>query len=232
MCFSPEVSFGAAAVLIPTGIYCVRVAARRCPRLWPFAVVPCLFGIQQAVEGVAWVGLQTGDQLTTVSAARLYLFFALAFWPVWFPLAAAISEPPNRLRKWLWAWTVVSTSWAAAYLPVLSTGEGGNASICHYSIRYQYADSTLLLNTAWAMRGLYLFTAATPLLLCSARRVLVLPVVLGTGSAVWAAVVYDHAYTSVWCLFSAVLSASILWTVHRAGSMYAVIHRPLVEGVS
>ena len=79
MCFSPEASFASAAVLVPFGTYTLRLAARTAPRLWPLALVPCVFGLQQACEGVVWLGLESGDDRLTRPAARAYLFFALAF---------------------------------------------------------------------------------------------------------------------------------------------------------
>ena len=66
MCFSPEVSFASAGVLVPTGLLCLRVTAHRAPQLWPLAVVPALFGVQQACEGFVWLGLNRGDDALTV----------------------------------------------------------------------------------------------------------------------------------------------------------------------
>ncbi len=216
MCFSPEVSFGAAAVLFPTGVYCLHTAARRCPRLWAMALVPCVFGVQQAVEGVVWIGLHSGDHPLTTAAARVYLFFALAFWPIWFPLAAVLAEPPGRRRAFLAAWAAVSLGWLAVYLPALTGSDGRAAHVCHHSVRYEYPDAAFPESAGWVFRGVYLIFASAPLLIGSARRVLAVPVALGVAAAGVAAVLYDHAYTSVWCLFAAVLSASLAWALRTA----------------
>lgn len=222
MCFSPEVSFGAAAALIPTGVYCLRVAARRCPRLWPMALVPCVFGVQQAVEGIVWIGLRTGDHPLTTVAARVYLFFALAFWPIWFSLAAAMVEKPGPRRVFLSVWAALSAGWLVVYLPALTGSDGRTAHVCHSSVRYHYPDSVLSAVGEWTVRGVYLLTAAGPLVISSARRVLAVPVTLGVSSAGVASVVYDHAYTSVWCLFSAALSASLARVLHTTSVEPAV----------
>jgi hypothetical protein len=216
MCFSPEVSFGAAAVLMPTGVYCLRAANRRSPRLWPIALVPCVFGIQQAVEGVVWVGLRAGDGLLTTIAARVYLFFALAFWPVWFSVAAALIERPGRRRAFLCVWAVLSTVWVVVYLPALTGSDGRTAHVCHHSVRYHYPDAVFDGVSESVFRGAYLLTASVPLVISSSRRVMAIPVALGVGSAGLAVAVYEHAYTSVWCLFSAVLSASLAWVLRTA----------------
>ncbi len=229
MCFSPEVSFGAAAVLVPTGVYCIRVAARRCPRLWPLAVVPCVFGLQQAVEGVVWIGLRTGDTPLTATAARVYLFFALAFWPIWFPLTAVLIERPGLRRTLLAVWAALSAGWLAMYLPALTGSDGREAHVCHSSVRYHYPDVAFSGVSEWLIRGVYLLTATVPLVISSYRVVLAVPVVLGVGSAAVAAAVYDHAYTSVWCLFSAVLSASLAWVVSTATGGSEVLPQPRVR---
>ncbi len=228
MCFSPEVSFGAATVLVPTGLYCLRVAARRCPRLWPMAVVPCVFGLQQAVEGVVWIGLRTGDTPLTATAARVYLFFALAFWPIWFPLTAVLIERPGRRRTFLAVWAALSFGWLAFYLPALTGADGRGAHVCHSSVRYHYPDATFSGVSEWVIRGAYLLTATLPLVISSYRVVLAVPVALGFGSAAVAMLVYDHAYTSVWCLFSAVLSASLAWVLRTTAVGTEALPQPRV----
>ena len=83
MCFSAEASFGAAALLVPSGAYCLRSAVRKMPRWLPLAAVPLVFGIQQCSEGLVWVGLGRDDAALTREASLVYLFFALTFWPCW-----------------------------------------------------------------------------------------------------------------------------------------------------
>lgn len=217
MCFSPEASFGAAVVLFPTGVYCLRAALRRRPRLWAVAVVPCVFGLQQAIEGFVWLGLDAGYEPLVRIAARAYLFFAQAFWPIWFCLAAAVAEPPGRRRRFLTAWATLSLGWLVCYLPVLTNLDERTAHVCHHSIRYDYPDGWLDSPAElWAVRGLYLISATVPYLVYSSRRVTAVPVALCVAAAGVAAVLYDHAFTSVWCLFAAVLSASLAWAFHQS----------------
>ncbi len=52
MCFSAQASFGASAVLGIMGIYALRKAKQQERFL---AMVPLLFAIQQACEGIVWV---------------------------------------------------------------------------------------------------------------------------------------------------------------------------------
>src|ERR1700677_1279381 len=120
MCFSPEASFAAGGALAPVGVYCAWTALRRRPRLLGLGLMPLFFGLQQISEGFVWLGLERGDPHLTQAAALAFLFFAVVFWPVWFPLFATWMEP-QRHRKWLLAGlTLLATSWFwAVYLPLL-----------------------------------------------------------------------------------------------------------------
>ena len=55
MCFSAEVSFVAAASLVPAGGLAVRKAWQTDRSYVPFAILPVLFGLQQLAEGMVWV---------------------------------------------------------------------------------------------------------------------------------------------------------------------------------
>ena len=52
MCFSAPVSFAAAALLIPAGVYTLRIAWQSDRRLLGLAAFPLFFGIQQLIEGL------------------------------------------------------------------------------------------------------------------------------------------------------------------------------------
>src|SRR6266545_2494887 len=120
MCFSPEASFAVGGALIPAGVYCVRAAWAKSPRLVPVALVPFAFAVQQIAEGFVWLGLQAGDPARTRAGAVVFLFFALAFWPWWFAAANIILEP-RPARKWVFAGLALLTSawfWVM-YFPLL-----------------------------------------------------------------------------------------------------------------
>jgi hypothetical protein len=55
MCFSAGASFGASAVLGAIGI--VTLTKAKTTDQIPFASIPLLFAVQQAVEGTLWIGL-------------------------------------------------------------------------------------------------------------------------------------------------------------------------------
>lgn len=74
MCFSPTTSFGAAAVLLLTGGAAWRHACTEGGR--PVAAIPILFGVQQFVEGLVWLGVGQGDEQMTRTLAYLYSIFS------------------------------------------------------------------------------------------------------------------------------------------------------------
>jgi hypothetical protein len=91
MCFSATASFVAGALLLPSGAATLAIAWKKGQRQkLPLAAAPLLFGLQQTLEGMVWLGIQTQPPLATtghpvgpVVAALAYLFFAYVFWPVW-----------------------------------------------------------------------------------------------------------------------------------------------------
>ena len=142
MCFSPEASFAAGGTLIPVGAYCLRAAWRADRPLLPLAAMPALYGVQQVAEGFVWLGLGAGDPARVRSAARVYLFFALALWPFWNALSAAVADRSPARRRWLWGFTLLGTVWFwVAYYPLfISGGYPLQIDIVHHSIRYQAPD--------------------------------------------------------------------------------------------
>jgi hypothetical protein len=220
MCFSAETSFGSAATLIAAGAWCVRTANRRAPWFRPLAVVPCLFGAQQVAEGLVWVGLHRRAPGLVQVSAGVYLFFALAFWPTWFSVAALLIEPEPGRRRFLAVWAALSTAWfVVVFLPLLGDFGPPGAREVNHSIRYDYADAGGRWQEPlgrWAQRLLYCLTSAVPLLATSARRLLLVPVGSSVLSAAVAACLFDYAFTSVWCLWSAVASLALMHAVSIA----------------
>jgi hypothetical protein len=229
MCFSAEVSFGSAVVLISVGACSLRAALRKAPWFWPLAVVPCLFGVQQASEGLVWLGLDRKDGRLVLVSAKVYLFFALAFWPTWFSLSAALIEPTTRMRAILAGWTALSTVWFfVAFLPAVAQLDLTAVRVAHHSIRYEAPDTgapALQPLEPSAQRSLYALTAAVPLLATSVRRILLIPVGLTLVSGAAAEYLSEHAFTSVWCLWSALASVTLWYSVLVAPRDRRVVRR-------
>jgi hypothetical protein len=218
MCFSPEVSFATAGVLVGLGGYCLSLARHR-PGYWAFAVIPLGFGLQQAAEGIVWLGVLRSDAGLVHAGTSVFLFFALGFWPTWFALAAAVAEPAGWRRQVLSVFALLTTAWFwLAFVPAL-TGppECLAAHLAGHSVHYNYGDEVIVGDTVrWPVAALYSVCVAGPLLLMSRWRATLLMVALGGASVISSAWAYAHAFTSVWCFFAALLSAYTAYFIATA----------------
>ena len=164
LCVSAEASFGLTATLIPAGFYCVKIALERDRSSLLLAAVPQLFGVQQFCEGLVWLGIGRSDADLTQWAALAYLFFAMAFWPVWIPLSAAALEPRRELKILLgligcggFAGSLI------AYLPLLLNPQSVAVTAIRHSIRYDISQSPAVLvipQIAWHIASADHFIAA------------------------------------------------------------------------
>ena len=220
MCFSSSASFVVAAALLPLGIGAVRYCrTQQRSDLLPLALTPLFFSVQQALEGVVWLGLTLGGPGWLVHPAALsYLFFAYAFWLAWFPwcvLRLNRQAPPGLRRRLLQILLVLGLLLGAGlWLPLLLDGSVLQPAVVHGSLNY----TTSLLANGWINLGVgstvYGLLITAPLLLSGSGRLrwfggCILGAFLITHLA------YGYAFTSVWCLFSALLSGSLYWILRE-----------------
>ncbi len=204
-------------MLLPLGAIAIQQTRRRQrPDLLPLALMPVLFGFQQAIEGLIWLLLGAGASPAEVRPLALsYLFFAFALWPSWIPWVA-LSMARGRLRPWLQTLLRALSLCGllmglGLWLPLLIQPSRLITSVHGHSIAY---SAELLLSGAAGIiaRVLYLLVIVLPLLLLPSPRLRVFALALLSAGllADW----YAHqAFTSVWCYLSALLSGWILWLV-------------------
>jgi hypothetical protein len=218
MCFSATASFTVAAGLIPLGGYCVRTVLRsaRLERL-PMAMIPICFGIQQILEGLVWIGIthQSPEPFTRLSSLA-YLFFAFAFWLVWIPIAClrwSGGRLSGRHRTLLRLNLLMgSISGALLWIPLLGDPSLVRPENQLGSINY---NTDLLLDGVISQpvgRLIYIGIIILPLLMIRDPRVHIFAATLLAATMI-SVVAYDHAFASVWCYFSAIASALILWII-------------------
>jgi hypothetical protein len=208
MCFSAEASFAVGAALMPAGAYCVVQSLRKKLSYLGLAAMPLFFGIQQIAEGFVWRGLNEGDPAVTQKASLVFLFFALAGWPFWLPIQAAVMETMAGRRRILAGLTVLATIWFwVLYFPLAMDADRLlTTRVEQHSILYDYSDLPIYRYVPQAiLRVLYFTTVALPFAISSERFGTAPAVVLG-ASALFAALLYEHAFVSVWCFFAAVLA--------------------------
>jgi hypothetical protein len=225
MCFSAEASFAAAAVLVPAGGYCIARAMRYSLRYLPLALVPLAFAAQQCAEGFVWLGLGRDDPDLVRDASRIYLFFALAYWPFMVPFSLCVRERRPKQRLLLALIALLSLIWVWFYLPLaLDPDRWLTTRVVHHSVSYDFEDLPALGYlpiTAW--RFVYLVFICAPMALAVPKRSergILVPVVvlLVAGLFLVCYILFAYAFTSVWCFFAAFLSLMLCVVCHRLPS--------------
>jgi len=217
MCFSATASFALGSVLIPMGGWCVqkawkgeadRVEPADRPFL-PLAVFPLAFGLQQAIEGVVWLGMGGQNPALMHSAALGFVFFSHGFWLFWVPFMVSVLEDRPRVR-WIWRGMAGVGFWLGAYfwVPLLLHADWLTVSVqgrsLHYSLQILIAHPLLMQ----LGRMLYGSTILVPLLLTKH------PIVQRLGWLVLASLLltsqlFREGLISVWCYFAAVASVYV-----------------------
>ncbi len=210
MCFSATASFTVAGALLPAGAYCIATA-RRIDNKWiPLAAYPIAFSIQQAIEGVLWIGLNSGDQVTVAVASRGFLFFSHFFWLAWVPFSVYWLGGEAWRRKLLLGLTGAGALFGlSVFLPTLFVADWLIVEKVSHSLDYR----TVLIYEGfvdrWVLRGVYAFIVVSALLLSPERQTRTLAGLI-VASLLGAALFFAHAFISVWCFFAAVLSTYVV----------------------
>jgi hypothetical protein len=202
MCFGPVASFTSAAVLTTAGAVTLKTARSRNELL--FAAFPLLFGVQQFIEGLIWLGVHDGPLLNyRRPLAALFLLFAYILWPVLSPLAVYLLEPKRKIRIILTGF-IVAGILTAGYLVWFAITYPHQINVIGHSIQYH----TKKFSTATGI--FYLGSTYIPYLLSSHRGI----VTLGVLNILFAAIsryFYWTTFDSVWCFFAAALSLGIFF---------------------
>lgn len=203
MCFSMEVSFGAAAVLSGIGVATVR-QAKQLSQLW-LVVIPFLFAFQQASEGVLWLALTRGWTNCGLECVARYSFLILAYatWPWWFPLALSQVEYNRERRRILYGFLMAGLA-LSVYNFLYLYNQGMGAQIVQHSIQYT--------NTLPNEGPLYLILVSVPWAVSSSRYGYLCAIV-GALSFAITFFLYWETFTSVWCFFAAIISMIIYYII-------------------
>ncbi len=207
MCFSAEVSFGASAVLVTTGVLTIRESKKR--EQLVFAMIPILFGVQQFFEGWVWVSLQNEgyDIIRSVSMFG-FLIFAQLIWPVLVPLSVYLLET-NKPRKQLITFSLVLGVSLALLLGYRFIAYDVSAFIQEKHIFYQVGH---FKSTNWWSGIFYLLPALFPFIFSSIKKINVvgyLMLLLFVVSKVF----YLRYMISTWCFFAGLISVYIWFIV-------------------
>ena len=220
MCFSAEASFAVGAALLPAGIYCTAVAARRRPAYLPLAVIPIVFSFQQFAEGLVWVGLGTEDAPLVRASSLVFLAVALAFWPFWVPFSVLFIEGRRGVRRCLAAAALLGLALGCGlYVPLaLNADEWLTVDEVYHSIRYNLRGLPAfeVAPHAWWDAG-YAAVALAPLFIASPDRRFTVFGMMVAASAAVSLFAFWYAFVSVWCFFVAILSSQLCYIFSRLG---------------
>ncbi len=206
MCFSPEASFSASVALVAVGV--VLITRLYDSRKILLALIPIFFGIQQFAEGFVWVGLENESfpAQYTLAAQYVYSFFAQMFWPLWVPLAFAVSERV-AWRRLLMLLLIIGGSGFFFRIGYDFVVHGDvHASIREHSIYYGSVPLVYQL--------LYGLVAMLPFFISSIPKMWV----LGTANLIAfivAGIWYNYAFISVWCLAAAICAIGLFFLLKK-----------------
>ncbi len=209
MCFSATASFTASALLVPTGIYALKIAWQQDRTYLPLAAMPLMFGVQQALEGGLWLGLAANDPGLKTVGSLGFLLFSHGVWLGWVPLVAWSQEPQGPRRRIMGAVALLGAIYGLLlYVPLLLDSGRWAVETVDGSIYYRLH----LIFGPW-LPGvpaslIYGAIVLLPLLIASSRPIQGFGVLLALSmvSAQW---LFSHAFISVWCFFAALLSLDI-----------------------
>lgn len=206
MCFSAEASFIGSAALAVIGTATLNTVKERQNKLW--AAIPLLFAFQQSFEGIVWLEVNgtIPHSALTVLAKDLYLFFALALWVIWIPLAFAVAEPRPIRKKVLKVMIVLGVLLALIHLNSFSI-LSSVPTVKGHSLEYQTEG------VPYKKLG-FLLAVSLPPLISSLKYMKFFGVLIIVSYAL-AEYFYLATFTSVWCFFAGFISL-VLYAIARS----------------
>lgn len=220
MCFSAPVSFAASTLLLPAGVYGLRVAVSTNPGYRPLAAIPIAFGLQQACEGLVWLGIGMGHTRVVNLGAFGFLAFAYWFWLFWAPWAVAVAETNPMMRRVGWSLGALGLVYGALlYLPLVWQPDWLAVRVVQHSIEYD----TRLIFDPWVSQAVdrlvYALIILIPFALASNHALQRLGAMIAL-SAIASHWLLHQVFVSVWCFFAAILSLLIVLICQSASTTH------------
>ena len=199
MCFSATASFVAGAGLSVLGVATLRATRRRAEI--PFAAIPLMFGLQQMVEGALWLSFRFDAPQLNVAMTYLFSMFSHVLWPIFVPFAIGLLETVPWRRKVIRGFQGVGLL-VGLYLLFLIIEFPVTAVVAEHIVYVSphfYRIPVMLLYVAATCVSCFFSSSAT-IRLFGILALLLFAVAYGF---------FAVALFSVWCFFSALLSAII-----------------------
>jgi hypothetical protein len=202
VCFSPQGDLVAGVAVAAIGVdACLHLKGRS--EYLAVAVLPALFGLHQIDEAFVWWALR-GDVPRGLGHLAMWicLVFALVVLPVLAPLVVLAMEKTAR-RRWRILPFVVLGAAVSAILGEAMIAGHPSARLGAHHIAYSIG-----LQHGLAVIGLYIVATCGPLMLSGYRSVVWFGIANLVAVGVLARLCAD-GFTSLWCLYAAIVSAAI-----------------------
>ncbi|MBY0473339.1 hypothetical protein K2Q00_03630 [Patescibacteria group bacterium] len=204
MCFSAAASFAAGGALSVTGGLTLAKVKQKSEL--PFASIPLLFGLQQAIEGAVWVSF--GAPVVNTIATYAYSMFSHVLWPIFVPFSVLMIETDPTRKKILRLFSLIGLA-VGLYLFYFIIVDPVTAHIVNNSIAYHSPHLY-----AYFIMALYLMATCGSCLVSSHKIINIFGVVLFISFAI-AAWFFTETFFSVWCFFAGILSVIVYWYFQR-----------------
>lgn len=219
MCFSAEVSYTAAAVLLPMGGIAMRQAYLRDRKYLPISALPLLFGLQQLAEGLVWTSGQHFDRTWVETFSLTYMFFSWLAWPVWVPFSTYFLEPCRRRYLYLVFSIFGGMLGAMQYFPYFAHDGWLITRFLPSAIVY---DGTVMFDLIMRREftyAIYLFVIIAPLLSSSNRRVNIFGMLI-SAVVITVYLFFRYAYISFFCIGGALMSLYLVYMIYIDTALY------------
>ena len=203
MCFSATANFVASGVIAAVGVATLLRVEQ--PRAMLFAAVPLLFALHQFTEGFVWLGVH--DDIRSEAAGHmtfLFILYAQGILPFLMPLAVLLMEPPGTRRTIVAGLTILGGA-DAIYILYALLAYPSHVEVMHHSLHYDNQATA-----TWEVASIYIIVTVGSLI--ASTHVVVRWFGLANLVGVVATLALAHwAFTSIWCLYAAVISVMLYW---------------------
>lgn len=224
MCFSAEVSFTAAAILLPAGVAAMLRAYQTDRRYIPIAALPLLFGVQQAMEGAVWTS--AGNQYLVEQFSLAYMFFSWLAWPVWTPFSVYFLEPARRKPLFVIFAIFGGILGGTQYFPYFAHDNWLVTNFLDKAISYEGKELFDYIIGRPATYMLYITFVIGPLLLSSHSNIRIFGLLVFTVLIV-TYVFFAYVYISVFCFGGGLMSLYLVWMIFSGGRQPLGAARPI-----
>jgi hypothetical protein len=206
MCFSAIVSFSAAAGLSLLGI--ATISKTTSNRELLLAAFPCLFALQQALEGFVWLG-KSHSYFSSIDPIATYgfLLFASLLWLVLSPLSIYCLEQDLNQKRLLLGLTIGG----------LLLGIYLFRWIIHHGVNPQTFSGNLFYDLSFIpyyemIKYLYLIVIVLPFSIAHSSALKIFGGLVAV-SFLLSQIFFQVTMVSVWCFFAAILSGGLYFVM-------------------